>query len=270
MYLGTVKVSEVWEKLEDLIKAQIYGQSAFAFNTAKKYQIQCKSPNNLFIDEFVRIPTLSIATASIGTSTGISAASVVKTTFESIVFVSGVYDFVFTDSLISASITGSTGITNASVVKATFEGVVTESGVYDFIYDSGIGSLESDESGESSESIEPSWTFNGVDITLSDYGISVTGTPNDGDIVTIDFTAKNWQLDSAIVDLADYGISYIGTPVDTDTIEIDFIASNPGEQGIEVGERESIEYQVDTVNNSILCVRSKNGSVNLNIDVLEA
>jgi len=193
MYLGTVKVSEVWEKLEDLIKAQIYGQSAFAFNTAKKYQIQCKSPNNLFIDEFVRIPTLSLATASIGTSTGISSATVVNTTFETKVF---------------------------------------ESGIYDFIYNSGIGSLESD---ESFESIEPSWTYNGVDVTLSDYGISVTGTAVDGD-----------------------------------TIEIDFIASNPGEQGIEVGERELIEYQVDTVNNSILCVRSKNGSVNLNIDVLEA
>jgi len=193
MYLGQVEISTTWAKLEDLIKAQIYGQSAFAFNAAKKYQIQCKSPNNLFVDEFVRLPSLSVATASIGTSTGISAASVVKTTFESIVF---------------------------------------ESGVYDFIYDSGIGSLESDESGES---IEPSWTFNGVDVTLSDYGISVTGTPNDGDIVTIDF-----------------------------------IASNTGEIGIEVAERELIEYVVDTVSSSILCVRAKNRKVLVNIDELEA
>jgi len=267
MYLGQVKITAEWAKLEDLIKAQIYGQSAFAFDTTKKYQLQCKSPNNLFIDEFVRLPSLSVATAGIGTSSGISAAAVVKSTFESIVLASGVYDFVFTDSLISASIGESTGITNASVVKATFEGLVNESGVYDFIYDSEIGSLESD---ESSESIEPSWTFNGVDVTLSDYGITVTGTPNDGDIVTIDFTASIWTLNTVSVNLADYGISYTGTPVDFDVIEIDFIASELGEIGIEISERELVEYEVDTVNNSLLCVRAKNGSVNLNIDVLEA
>lgn len=40
MYLGKVKISKDWTKLEDLIKAQIEGQSSFAFDADTKYQIQ--------------------------------------------------------------------------------------------------------------------------------------------------------------------------------------------------------------------------------------
>ena len=40
MYIGKVLLSNEWAKLEDLIKAQVSGQSAFAFDSTKTYQIQ--------------------------------------------------------------------------------------------------------------------------------------------------------------------------------------------------------------------------------------
>lgn len=39
-YIGKVTLTDSWAKLEDLIKAQVDGQSAFAFDTTKKYSIQ--------------------------------------------------------------------------------------------------------------------------------------------------------------------------------------------------------------------------------------
>lgn len=40
MYIGKVKISNNWSKLEDLIKAQVSGQSAFAFAEGTTYQLQ--------------------------------------------------------------------------------------------------------------------------------------------------------------------------------------------------------------------------------------
>ena len=40
MYIGTVKLSNEWTKVEDLIKDQVDGQSAFAFDDTKNYQLQ--------------------------------------------------------------------------------------------------------------------------------------------------------------------------------------------------------------------------------------
>ena len=40
MYIGKVLLTNEWEKLEDLIKAQVSGQSAFAFDSTKTYQLQ--------------------------------------------------------------------------------------------------------------------------------------------------------------------------------------------------------------------------------------
>ena len=40
MYIGKVLLSDEWEKLEDLIKAQVSGQSSFAFDSSKTYQLQ--------------------------------------------------------------------------------------------------------------------------------------------------------------------------------------------------------------------------------------
>lgn len=48
-YIGKVKLTTEWEKLEDLIKAQVTGQSAFAFDTSKEYAIQTDTPRGPYI-----------------------------------------------------------------------------------------------------------------------------------------------------------------------------------------------------------------------------
>ena len=40
MYIGKVLLSDEWENLEDLIQEQVSGQSAFAFDSSKTYQLQ--------------------------------------------------------------------------------------------------------------------------------------------------------------------------------------------------------------------------------------
>lgn len=39
-YIGKIKLKTTWEKAEDLIKAQIGGQSSFSFDSTKTYVIQ--------------------------------------------------------------------------------------------------------------------------------------------------------------------------------------------------------------------------------------
>lgn len=48
-YIGKVTLTNEWEKLEDLIKAQVDGQSAFAFNGSKQYQLQVDTPRGPYI-----------------------------------------------------------------------------------------------------------------------------------------------------------------------------------------------------------------------------
>lgn len=48
-YIGKVKLTTEWEKLEDLIKAQVAGQSAFAFDTSKEYSVQAETPRGPYI-----------------------------------------------------------------------------------------------------------------------------------------------------------------------------------------------------------------------------
>ena len=48
-YIGKVKVSDTWTKLEDLIKAQIDGQSSFAFSSGSTYSLQTDGDNVSFI-----------------------------------------------------------------------------------------------------------------------------------------------------------------------------------------------------------------------------
>lgn len=74
----------------------------------------------------------------------------------------------------SASITA-TGITAASVISSTFQDVIGDTtGSYDFEYTSN------------------GWEYDGNIIELSDYGISYTGTPDEGDKITISYTAGTW------------------------------------------------------------------------------
>lgn len=85
--------------------------------------------------------------------------------------------FKISTSSVAASATATvsgTGVTAATVTAATFSTAVSgASGIYEFEY---------------SES-DTSWQYDGTDITTTTYGITVTGTPADGDKITVDFTA---------------------------------------------------------------------------------
>ena len=73
----------------------------------------------------------------------------------------------------TATVSG-TGVTAATVTAATFSTAVSgASGIYEFEY-----SLS-----------DTSWQYDGTDISTVTYGITVTGTPADGDKIIVDFTA---------------------------------------------------------------------------------
>ena len=78
--------------------------------------------------------------------------------------VSGVYT-----SDVSAFVDGA--ITDASVVKATWETQITTSGAYYFIYDT------------------DHWTLNNSSVDLATYGITIEGTPETNDTITVVYTA---------------------------------------------------------------------------------
>ncbi len=85
----------------------------------------------------------------------------------------------------TASVSG-TGITAASVVSSTFQdalGDTTDN--YTFTYSSNT------------------WYLNSNEVTLSDYGISYTGTPANDDTITIAFTAGSWTDYLSVTSLAD-------------------------------------------------------------------
>ena len=75
----------------------------------------------------------------------------------------------------TADISTSKGITSASVISSTFQDVLGDTTeTYTFTYSNNT------------------WKLDGKQVDISDYGISVTGTPQDGDIVIVDFTAGTW------------------------------------------------------------------------------
>ena len=80
---------------------------------------------------------------------------------------------VTTPSSASASVGGS-GITGATVNVNVFETKITVSGNYVFTYD-GVTDM--------------AWKYSGSIVSLVDYGITETGTANDGDTITVNYTA---------------------------------------------------------------------------------
>lgn len=86
----------------------------------------------------------------------------------------------------TASIGASTGITAASVDVINFQYMVQDTaGTYIF-------SFANDE-----------WTLNSDIVDLTNYGISYTGTPANGDNITISYTASSWTDYIAVSSLAD-------------------------------------------------------------------
>ena len=78
-----------------------------------------------------------------------------------------------------SDITGCTGVTAAEVVASTFGTTVGQTGEYAFVYNS----------------TDTNWKLNGTTVTLTSYGITVTGTPANGDTVVIHYTAASggWE-----------------------------------------------------------------------------
>ena len=87
------------------------------------------------------------------------------------------YKLVFTDTEIgiastaTADIGASTGITAASVDVSAFEAIISTTGSYVFTYTG------------------TDWTYDSGIVVLSNYGITVTGTPVQNDTVTVAYTA---------------------------------------------------------------------------------
>lgn len=68
-------------------------------------------------------------------------------------------------------------ITAVEVTAATFSTAVSAvAGTYNFIYD-----------GQAST---PTWKLDGDAVTITDYGVAITGTASDGDSIRVDFTPK--------------------------------------------------------------------------------
>ena len=78
-----------------------------------------------------------------------------------------------------ADITGCTGVTAAEVTAATFGGVVGATGEYAFVYNS----------------TDSAWKLNSTTVTLTNYGLTVTGTPDNGDTIVVNYTAASggWE-----------------------------------------------------------------------------
>lgn len=71
---------------------------------------------------------------------------------------------------INVNISGA-GIQSATVVPSTFDSMLNVDGTYMFIF--------------SNEAT--SWQLNGTNVTLSDYGLATTGTPQDGDTIYVNY-----------------------------------------------------------------------------------
>ena len=56
MYIGKVLLTNTWAKLEDLIKAQVSGQSSFAFDADKTYQLQGEGVEAVRLCDFSTTP----------------------------------------------------------------------------------------------------------------------------------------------------------------------------------------------------------------------
>lgn len=120
----------------------------------------------------------------------------------------GYVTLLWSDPTATASVSG-TGITAASVVAATFAQQVEESGTYEFIYD-GTG-----------------WFLDAEQVTLTNYGVSYTGTPVNNDKITVEFTATQ----SSVQTLTTYPYNQNGYNINTFTDISGALSGRDGRDG---------------------------------------
>lgn len=102
-----------------------------------------------------------------------------------------------------------TGITAATVNANTFKTKISAAGVYTFTYN---GS---------------NWKLEDTTVTLSNYGISVTGTPVNGDEVIVDFDLGNLIIQS----ITQYPINQNGYNINTFTENLGSLSGRDGRDG---------------------------------------
>ena len=144
-------------------------------------------------------------------------------------------------SISSYSATGD--VSGVSVSKPTWSSEITSDGSSHFEYDGN------------------DWTYNGSTVSLSTYGITVSGTPTSGDAIDVayivgvasatthgdiydvavdaatwesqisasgtyvfSYDGSNWKLSGSNVTIADYGITFSGTEASGDTITVVYTA----------------------------------------------
>lgn len=101
-----------------------------------------------------------------------------------------------TDPSISVSVSGS-GVSSATVVPSTFATAAESSGVYEFTY----------------AAAENSWQRESTNVLLADFGIAATGTPNDGDIISVNFVEGTPNsVVTVVYTAAEQGTINVATP----------------------------------------------------------
>ena len=99
-----------------------------------------------------------------------------------------------------------TGISGASVVPATLFSILTTSATHAFVYY--VPDLQEDPTGVEG------WKYNGSIVTLSDYGITASGTPENNDTITIS-TIIGTPNSTVRVDYTKYNAGTITIPTPT-------------------------------------------------------
>ena len=105
------------------------------------------------------------------------------------------------------------GSLTAAINPAVWRQKVTDTGhnVYDFVYD-----YDHDPS---------SWMLDNVAVDLNEYGITVTGTPETGDVLRVDFTHGDYYLEGQYVYFYDAPKAYY--PEINNTVHVQYSVENP-------------------------------------------
>ncbi len=211
-------------------------------------------------------------------ASGITAASTTTSTFRTAVSsTSGTYNFIYTPTITYSSnlvysLDKSTFATTVSATTGTYTfnytaNVSTEDasevisafnqttfinkvsqtpGTYTFEYDGnnwslnstnvtmsqyGITTTGSETSGDSIivNYLDNHWAISGATVSMSNYGITTTGTESVGDSIVMTYSSNDWQLDNTIVSLTTYGITInAGTAAIGDIIQVVYVAEQIG------------------------------------------
>lgn len=105
-----------------------------------------------------------------------------------------------------------------------------------------------------------SWQLSGSNVSLSTYGITLTGTPVDGDVIIAEYAVRKAQTVSVSGISADFNY----------TVDLLFLEDGiPSEEDSQADSWSVIKYLVDTNAITFYC-RSAAPSVDINIQIWEA